>query len=187
MIRYIFIFCIFIIAAGNLSAKTPDSLLFDSHEVLELTMPVDFEALCRPSENPDCDYTPTVFEYVDANGDQKTLPISIRRRDGWRAMKTNCQVPTIFVRFSAEDTVGTPFEGQTTLAMTSHCGKGISDDAVRSRTLPDEFESYVGNEYFGYHLLQPGHRCQFACPVRQDHLYQPGRPAPRFHPQRFFC
>jgi hypothetical protein len=127
-------------------------LLFESHSVLELTMPVNFDALCRPSETPDCEYTSTVFEYRDVAGNMQTVPISIRRRDGWRAMKTNCQVPTIFVRFSDEDTVGTPFEGQSTLALTSHCGKGISPDNQRSLTLQDEFESYVGNEYLGYRL-----------------------------------
>jgi len=152
MIRHIFILCVFTVAAGNVTAETPHPLLFDSHEVLELTMPVDFDSLCRPSETPDCEYMPTVFEYRDANGEQVTLPISIRRRDGWRSLETNCQVPTIFVRFSDENTVGTLFEGQTTLALTSHCGKGISVDNDRSRSLPDEFESYVGNEYLGYRL-----------------------------------
>ena len=152
MIRHIFILCVFLVAAGNVTAQTPDPLLFDSHEVLELTMPVDFHALCKPSETPDCDYTPTVFEYRNANGEQVSLPISIRRRDGWRSMEANCQVPTIFVRFSDESTAGTLFEGQTTLALTSHCGKGISAENESSRPLPDEFESYVGNEYFGYRL-----------------------------------
>lgn len=153
MIRHIFVLCVFIFAAGNVTAETSDPLLFDSHEVLELTMPVDFDSLCRPWENPDCDYTPTVFEYLDANGTQQSLPISIRRRDGWRAMEANCQVPTIFVRFSDEDTAGTLFEGQTTLALTSHCGKGVSPNDNNSRTLPDTFESYVGNEYLGYRLF----------------------------------
>jgi hypothetical protein len=152
MIRHFSIYCFLIVAAGNALAQSPDPLLFDTNEILELTMPVDFDSLCRPSETPDCDYTPTVFEYHDADGKQQTLPISIRRREGWRALKTNCQVPTIFVRFTEEDTVGTPFEGQTTLALTSHCGKGISMDTVSSRTLPDAFESYVGNEYLGYRL-----------------------------------
>lgn len=152
MIQRLSIFCILIVATANVSAETPSPLLFDSHDVLELTMPVNFDNLCRPREQPDCDYTPTVLEYLDTDGNQKSLSISIRRRDGWRAMQTNCQVPTIFVRFSQEDTVGTPFEGQSTLALTSHCGKGISEEAVRSRPLPDEFESYVSNEYLGYRL-----------------------------------
>ncbi len=152
MIRHFSILCILIFAAGDIFAETSDPLLFDSHEVLELTMPVNFDTLCSPQETPDCDYTPTVLEYRDSNGEQQSLPIGIMRRDGWRAMETNCQVPTIFVRFSEEDTVGTPFEGQTTLAMTSHCGKGVSTNSARSRTLPDEFESYVSNEYLGYRM-----------------------------------
>ena len=152
MIRHFFMFCILIFTVGNASAETPGPLLFDTHDSLELTMPVDFDTLCRPTEAPDCGYTPTVFEYLDANGKQQSLPISIRRRDGWRAMESHCQVPTIFVRFSPEDAIGTPFEGQSTLALTSHCGKGVSTDPDRSRALPDEFESYVSNEYLGYRL-----------------------------------
>jgi len=94
MIRHFFMFCILIFAVGNASAETPGPLLFDTHDSLELTMPVDFDTLCRPAETPDCGYTPTVFEYLDANGAQQSLPISIRRRDGWRAMEAHCQVPT---------------------------------------------------------------------------------------------
>ena len=152
MIRYIFALCVLMVAAGNVTAETHAPLLFDSHEVLELTMPVDFDSLCRPSEDPDCDYAATVFEYIDASGKPVSLPISIKRRDGWRALEANCQVPTIFVRFLDEDTAGTLFEGETTLALTSHCGKKLATDSERSRPMPDEFESYVGNEYLGYRL-----------------------------------
>lgn len=152
MIRHLLISCFVILTVGNASAQATGPMLFDTHEVLELTMPVDFDTLCRPTESPDCDYTPTVFKYVDANGNDHTLPISILRREGWRAQQANCQVPTIFVRFSDENTADTPFEGQTTLALTSHCGKGASAEPAKSWTLPDEFESYVGNEYLGYRL-----------------------------------
>jgi len=152
MSRYFILILSLVAGSANLQANSADPLLFDTHDVLELTMPVNFDRLCRPRQSPDCDYTPTEFEYRDASGQLKSIPISIRRRDGWRAMETNCQVPTIFVRFDPEHTAGTPFEGQTTLALTSHCGKGISDDKDRSRALPDEFESYVSNEYLGYRL-----------------------------------
>jgi hypothetical protein len=152
MLQILLIAVALLVATSDLHAEPNVSPLFNSEEVLELTMPVNFDDLCRPREAADCDYAPTVFEYRDDNGQLKTLPISIRRRDGWRAMEANCQVPTIFVRFDQEQTVGTPFEGQTTLALTSHCGKGISSEKQRTRTLPDEFESYVGNEFFGYRL-----------------------------------
>ena len=152
MTRILFVVFTLTLAAADAFAESSDPLLFDSHEVLNLTMPVNFDKLCRPRETPDCDYAPTVFEYRDGTGQIRTVPISIRRRDGWRALETNCQVPTIFVRFDPEHTAGTTFEGQTTLALTSHCGKGISTDNQRTRTLPDKFESYVGNEFFGYRL-----------------------------------
>jgi hypothetical protein len=144
-----------VFVSGGISyaiADDSDPLLFESLSLLELTMPVNFDSLCRPSESPDCDYTHTVFNYRDSAGVEQSLPISIRRRDGWRATKTNCQVPTLFVRFNAQDTVGTPFEGQSSLALTSHCGKGISPQVAQSRRLPDAFESYVVNEYLGYRL-----------------------------------
>lgn len=134
------------------SAQQSDPLLFEADSVLELTMPIRFNDLCRPSVNPDCDFWPTVFEYRDSNGVLKSIPISVRRRDGWRALQTNCQVPTLFVRFSGEGTRGTPFEGQTSLALTSHCGKGYLPANVPSRRLPDDFESYVITEYLGYRL-----------------------------------
>jgi hypothetical protein len=152
MTRFLIAVFTLTLAAADAYAESSSPLLFESHEVMNLTMPVNFDNLCRPRETPDCDYVPTVFEYRNGNGQMQTVPISIRRRDGWRATETNCQVPTIFVRFDPKQAAGTPFEGQTTLALTSHCGKGISTDNKRSRTLPDEFESYVGNEFFGYRL-----------------------------------
>ena len=56
------------LAAADVRADTP---LFESHSVLELSIPIDFHTLCRPRETPDCDYTPTVLEYIDEaeNGD----------------------------------------------------------------------------------------------------------------------
>ncbi len=140
------------VCLGPAVVQSSDPLLFEADSMLELTMTVNLDALCRPSEDPDCDYVPSTFQYRDSSGEEQTVPISIRRRDGWRALHTNCQVPTLFVRFTAEDASGTPFENQTTLALTSHCGKGLVPDNVESPTLPDHFERYVINEYLGYRL-----------------------------------
>ena len=152
MIRHYLGLCLLLATAGPALAESADPLLFESDTLLELVMPVDLDTLCRPSQMPDCDYTATEFRYVDGEGVEHTIPISIRRRDGWRALQTNCQMPTLFVRFSKEDTVGTPFEGQSFLALTSHCGKGISPENIPSRRMPDRFETYVINEYLGYRL-----------------------------------
>ena len=163
-----------------------DPLLFESDSVLKLTMPVDFETLCRPSQNRDCDFTPTVFEYVDRAGENHTIPIGILRRDGWRAMQTNCQVPTLYVRFGEEGTAGTIFEGQTTLPLTSHCGKGISPENVPSRRLPDWFESYVGNEYLGYRLYNLVTEASLRVRLVEITYTHPGRPRLDFTRKAFF-
>lgn len=152
MIRYLYTLCLMIVVSGNVIADQQTPLLFESDEVMYLTMLVNFDTLCRPSVSPDCDYTPTELIYRDAEGQEASMPVSIRRRDGWRALQTNCQIPTLFVRFAEQDAVGTPFEGQESLAMNSHCGKGISPENKRSPRLPDEFEHYVINEYLGYRL-----------------------------------
>jgi hypothetical protein len=152
MVRFFYTLCFIAITSGNVLAETQNPLLFESDSVMELTLPVNFDTLCRPSESPDCDYTPTVLIYRDAAGQEASVSVSIRRRDGWRALQTNCQIPTLFVRFSEQDTGGTPFEGQTLLALNSHCGKGISPEHKRSPRLPDDFEHYVINEYLGYRL-----------------------------------
>ena len=138
--------------SGNVFADDQVPLMFESDELMYLGMSVNFDTLCRPSESPDCDYTPTELIYRDSAGQEASVPVSIRRRDGWRALQTNCQIPTLFVRFADQDTVGTPFEGQQLLALNSHCGKGISPENKPSARLPDEFERYVTNEYLGYRL-----------------------------------
>ncbi|MDX1460307.1 MAG: hypothetical protein R3348_04565 [Xanthomonadales bacterium] len=133
--------------------QVPASTLFGSDQPLELTMSVDFERLCRPSVDPECGFMPTTLRVTDADGERRSIKVHIQRRDGWRALQTNCQVPTLFMRFAEADVAGTPFEGQDTLALTSHCGKGHIPENVPSRRLPDDFESYVVNEYLGYRIL----------------------------------
>ena len=63
------------LAASNALA---DTLLFDSHEVLHLSIPLDFKTLCRPREDPDCGYTATVLEYIDEHGAANPCPSKSR-------------------------------------------------------------------------------------------------------------
>ena len=143
---------ILVITAKLMPGAANGSELFDHHTVLPLSLTVDFDELCKPSEDPQCGFTSTSLRFEGPNGEDVTLPVEIRRRDGWRALHTNCQIPTLFMRFPQDLIEGTPFEGQTTLALTSHCGKGIAQGRTESPTLPSQFERYVINEYLGYRL-----------------------------------
>lgn len=179
--------CLLLLAGAPAAAAGASAPLFESAELLELTLPVDFDALCRPSEDPECDFERTRFEYRAAGGARRTVPVEIRRRDGWRAQQTNCQVPTLFVRFAADDVVDTPFEGQSTLALTSHCGKGIATEAGRSPRLPDRFESYVINEYLGYRLYQQVSEASLRVRLARIQYEHPDNPRRGFTHYGFFA
>jgi hypothetical protein len=149
-------------------------LLFSSHDTLEISLPVDFKSLCRPRESADCGYIPTTLEYqvpedgsesltdeivTDATLEEKAplrrsgvLPVEIIVRGGWRSLVENCSVPLLFVRFDADSTAGTPFEGQSMLPLTTHCGRGLSLSAASKKTTNATWEQYLLREFLAYRL-----------------------------------
>lgn len=150
--------CLLVIAAFCIGKLRADAPLFSKHEVLEMTIPVDFKTLCRPRETPDCDYTPTVLEYVDEHGKMQSLEIEIIIRGGWRSLTRNCSAPLLFIRFHEEQTLDTPFEGQTVLPLTTHCGQGLSLEAAQTRQHRSTWEQYLIKEYLAhrfYNLITP--------------------------------
>lgn len=150
MLVAILLCCIGAVAGDEADIPAPVSKsLFASDAVLELAMSVDFDALCRPNEVEDCDYTATSLLYRSAEGVEQAIPVEIRVRGGWRARRDHCKVPPLFVRFSAEGTAGTPFAGQKMLPLTTHCSnKRAGVGGSRS----EDYEQYVLKEYLGYRL-----------------------------------
>ena len=140
------------LATGSLRA---DTLLFDSHELMELTIPLNFKALCRPREDSDCAYTPTLLEYRDSEGRMQSMDIEIITRGGWRSLTRNCSAPLLFIRFDEETSAGTPFEGQSVLPLTTHCGQGLTLEATRFRQRRSSWEQYLLREYLAHRLYNP--------------------------------
>jgi len=143
---------IYLLCISDVSADSPATLLFDSHSVLKLTLPVNFKTLCRPRETSDCDYTETKLEIENDDGATQSIPIEIRVRGGWRALSENCDIPPLFIRFSKQHTAGTPFEGQALLPLTTHCGRfqGLENPMAARRH--GSFEQVLLREYLGYRL-----------------------------------
>lgn len=137
------------VSGGTARADTP---LFDSHSVLELSIPLDFSSLCRPRETPDCDYTSTSIEYLDEHGRQQSIPIEVKIRGGWRSLTKNCSAPLLFIRFNEQETTGTPFEGQSLLPLTTHCGQGLSLEAFQAPQRSSTWEQYLLREYLAHRL-----------------------------------
>ena len=148
MTRFLFCLC-FVSVLVTVEARA-DTLLFESHEVLNLTIPLDFKTLCRPRETPDCDYAPTVLEYEDEHGKMQSIAIEIKVRGGWRSLSKNCSAPLLFIRFNEEDTAETPFDGQSMLPLTTHCGHGFSLESVEHRQNRTTYEQYLLKEYLAH-------------------------------------
>ena len=126
--------------------------LFAGDTPLEISIAVDFGSLCRPREAEDCEFTPSTLGYQDASGNMQSVPIEVKIRGGWRSLTQNCSVPLLWVRFEASDTSGTPFEGQTLLPLTTHCGKGLSLDPAQSGIRRSEYEQYLLREFLAHRL-----------------------------------
>jgi hypothetical protein len=138
--------CFTALAGADLRAET---VLFSSDDVLDITIPLDFKTLCRPKEDESCDFVPTVLEYGDK---KQSIPIEIKVRGGWRSLTKNCSAPLLWIRFSDQNSKGTPFEGQDQLPLTTHCGKGLSIESFQAHEDRSDWEQYVLREYLGYRL-----------------------------------
>ena len=144
--------CLCIVATLNFSDARADVPLFSSHAMMEMTIPLDFKTLCRPREMPDCDYTPTVLEYINEQGQARSIDIEIKIRGGWRSLTRNCSAPLLFIRFNEQQTAGTPFEGQSLLPLTTHCGQGLSLESSRVKQSHVTWEQYLLKEYLAHRL-----------------------------------
>ena len=147
-----FLICLCTAAALNLSDARADAPLFSSHAVMDLTIPLDFKTLCRPRETPDCEYTPTVLEFRNEQGQKQSIEIELKIRGGWRSLTRNCSAPLLFIRFNEQQTPGTPFAGQSLLPLTTHCGQGLSLESAKVRQGPSTWEQYLLREYLAHRL-----------------------------------
>lgn len=149
-----FLLCAFIAAVLVAGDTRAEPLLFESDSVMEITIPVDFRSLCRPRETEDCDFISSVLEYQDVEGVNHSIPIEIKTRGGWRSLTKNCSAPLLWIRFSEMDTTGTPFQEQSLLPLTTHCGKGLSLESAGTRERRSSFEQYLLKEYLGHRLYE---------------------------------
>ncbi len=148
---YILILFTACFVTDEVRSESPASPLFDSHSVLELSMKVNFKDLCRPRETTDCEYKATELVYKEG-GEQRIIPVEIRVRGGWRALSSNCNVPLLFVRFPGQETEGTPFEGQSLLPLTTHCGRSAALRGYAGSGNYTSYEQFLLKEYLAYRL-----------------------------------
>ncbi len=115
----------------------PGGPLFQSHEVLSLTIEGPLKSVFK-ERGQESSYHPGLLILVDAAGDTARLEIEIKTRGKNRLQRSVCSFPPLRVRFPSQSSARTPFAGQKTLKLVTHC---------RDR---DEYEQYVIKEYLAY-------------------------------------
>jgi hypothetical protein len=111
--------------------------LFQESDPLEFTLTSDFSALNK-ERNPES--TKRFPGTLSIAGLAKELPVQLGSRGHLRLNTRTCDFVPIRVEFPKEGLEGTPFDGQTTLKLGTHCQN------------EKEFDQYVLREYLTYRL-----------------------------------
>jgi hypothetical protein len=166
----------FLFASGlALAAETGPTGLFDDDSLLELSLQIDLDNACRPREDPECSYQPSRITWSD-NGETRSMPVEFIVRGGWRSLSSNCQVPLLFIRFDETETPGTPFEGQSSLPLTTHCGRTSIQDDLGVLTPNLNYEQYLLKEYLAYRMFTKISDLSLRVRLVRIQYEEPGKP-----------
>ncbi len=127
---------------GSLSSLTAqfdsdEPGLFDSDDVLEMTLKTDFVALmANRTEYPE-DFR-AELSYPTTSGEVVDVPLKVRLRGRSRRDPAYCDFPPLKLDFDKDDDLPAPFHGQNKLKLVTHC----------------QSEEYIFREYYLYKVFQ---------------------------------
>lgn len=130
--RCIFSFILFIFFSTPVFSEG----LFDSDEILDLTLSGDIRSLFNDrADEPS--YYPMEMTYVGGDGRTVSIPLKAKTRGNFRRMKSNCLYPPVLLNFAKSKTPeNSIFFGQDKLKLVTPCRD----------------QEYVINEYLVYKL-----------------------------------
>jgi hypothetical protein len=114
-----------ILSFGQLKAQDNSGRLpmplFQSEEILNLTLKADFKAVF--SVKVDSAYFPAKITLTDNAGLNTTIDIKLRARGKTRRQNTICRFAPLRLNFPKDEVKNTPFEGQKAIKLVTHCDK----------------------------------------------------------------
>jgi hypothetical protein len=113
--------------------------LFKEQEPLALTLTADFKAINKDRAPESTKRFPAVLSVPGEDGAAHDIAVKLGTRGHFRLMARNCDFVPLRLELPKE-TAGTPFEGQTSLKLGTHCR---GDKA---------YENYTLREYLTYRL-----------------------------------
>ena len=122
-------------SAQDTGAKPPR--LFEDDSRMTVTLKGPWRRITRRVSNPET--YPGELIYTDASGQQHSIKIGITTR-GLTRRDVVCDFPPLKLWFDKEQRKGTPFRGQGSLKMVTHCKKNKG------------YEQYYIKEYLSYRI-----------------------------------
>jgi hypothetical protein len=114
--------------------------LFSTTKPLVMDLSADLQAFCDKPDEDDCPDVPAVIVYRDGDENRHEIETRLRIRGRWQADTADCTLPALFLVSSREATIGTVFEHQEMLTLTTHCRTSAS------------YEQYLLKEYLAYRI-----------------------------------
>lgn len=116
---------LFVIALSPLIAEGKDAHpLFQSDAALKSVLSVPLRQLLKQRKTDERLFLPGHWSYVDEDGTQKRLSISVRTRGVFR--RANCMQPPLQLNFKKNEVKQTLFDGQDKLKLVGPCRKGAN-------------------------------------------------------------
>ena len=113
------------IFSTNLKAQDKNSgkpmPLFQSEEILNLDLAADFKTVFSVTD--DSTWFPAMISLTDNDGLKRTIDVQLRSRGKIRREKDVCSFTPLRLDFPKNETKNTPFEGQKTIKLVTHCNK----------------------------------------------------------------
>jgi len=97
--------------------------LFGSDEPLEFTLTADFKATFKSRDTLNVKAQKATLTVKDSSGTAVAIPIEIAPRGHFRLRSDVCNFPPILLIFSDSGKKGTPFGGQKSLKLGTHCNQ----------------------------------------------------------------
>jgi len=121
-------------AAGGDQGKSPK--VFTSEATLAMSLAAPWQEFMH-NKNAKKPY-PATLEYVDESGAKHSVSVAVEAR-GHNRLKV-CKLPPIKLIFEKQAVEGTPFRGNKSLKLSTHCDSG------------DRWTQYVVKEMLAYHI-----------------------------------
>lgn len=110
-------------AEGQVEARQPERL-FRTREPLDLTLLAPLETLFRNRDTINKKPEQGTLIIGSGEGRADTVPVTLETRGHFRLRSTTCRFPPIKMIFDKSEMKDTPFKGQGSLKLSTHCQSG---------------------------------------------------------------